>query len=347
MGSLTGLPGRYAIVDGEQYLYFSGTSYLGVAANEAFGALVEAGIKQFGGHFGGSRLNTLSPAIFKEAENWISGFTSAAASLIVSSGSLAAQLLIKFLKGHFIYAPDVHPAFRNGTTPFSGSFSDWVAWMQHNWPVREEKVIIVANSVNPIKLRAYNFNWVEQLPLNEGQLILVVDDSHGLGVLGHNGSGIWPSLPQREDIEAVVVSSLGKALGIPGGVILGRKTRIEHLWSSPFFGGASPPPPAFLYALVNSHNIYAKALHQLKENVMYFKSLTGHLSELYSIDDYPVVKVNDPELAPWLKRKKILISQLSYPSSNSPLCTRIVINAAHQKEDIHELARQLNTYFSC
>ena len=341
MGGLTGLPGRYAVIDGAQYLYFSGTSYLGLTADQGFKALIEAGVKQLGGHFGGSRLNAVSLEIFKEAEDWISNFTSAEAALVASSGSLAGQLLIKYLKGYFIYAPDVHPALWNGSISFKGSFQEWVSWIKHHWPVNQEKVIIVANSINPLTVEAYDFSWLEHLPLQKGQLVLVIDDSHGLGILGQDGSGILSLLPQREEIEVVVVSSLGKALGIPGGVILGSKALIENLWESPFFGGASPPPPAFLHVLVNSNDIYTNALNKLKDNIRLFKNLTSHLPGLSSIDDYPVVKVDKPALGPWLREKGILISQMSYPSPDSPLCTRIVINAAHQKEDIHKLAQKL------
>ncbi|MGV3588073.1 MAG: hypothetical protein ACO1OF_13795 [Adhaeribacter sp.] len=108
----TELPGRTLTANGREYLYFSGTSYLGMSRNQKFQALLQEGFRQYGLNYSSSRLSNVQLAVFAETENYLATYTGAEAALTISSGLLAGQLVVQALAGSgtFIYAPRTHPA---------------------------------------------------------------------------------------------------------------------------------------------------------------------------------------------------------------------------------------------
>ena len=72
-------------------------------------------------------------------------------------------------------------------------------------------------------------------------VIVVVDDSHGVGALGESGRGIEELTGSRAD---VLVATLGKALGVNGGYVVGSATLVEFLReTSPFYVYSNPTTP--------------------------------------------------------------------------------------------------------
>ena len=106
------LPGRTATIDGEEWLYASGTSYLGMVQDEAFRGLFLKGVDRYGLHYGGSRRAAIQIDIFEEAEEYLARLTGTQAALIVSSGTLAGQLAAYALReaDRQWIAPETHPA---------------------------------------------------------------------------------------------------------------------------------------------------------------------------------------------------------------------------------------------
>jgi 8-amino-7-oxononanoate synthase len=84
--------------------------------------------------------------------------------------------------------------------------------------------------------------------------VLMLDDAHGVAVLGANGrgtfehAGLWPHGPNTLDGPSpqprlTFSATLSKAVGGYGGIIPGGREFIRQLkLRSPYFGGASPPP---------------------------------------------------------------------------------------------------------
>src|SRR5690606_18616386 len=58
---------------------------------------------------------------------------------------------------------------------------------------------------------------------------LVLDDAHGLGVLGEGGRGAPPAAGLAGADDAVVTVTLSKSLGSQGGAVLGPARVTEHL----------------------------------------------------------------------------------------------------------------------
>ena len=341
------LPGRTLLSYGKEYLYFSGTSYLGMARNKELQAYLHEGIARYGSNYSSTRLSNLQLNIYAEAENYLAALTGAEAALTVSAGFLAGQLIIRTLEGtaDFIYGPRTHPAlWRQKTDFFDGSFTNWI----HQLPglvtkSNQENIVILCNSLDPLLAVKYNFDWLEDLPADRN-ITLVIDDSHGFGVTGKDGAGVFPEIKVPQGIELIVVTSMGKALGIPAGLILGKEATLANFRHSPFFGGGSPAVPAYLYTFLKSAAIYSQARQKLLDNIQLWQTQLNNPGLFQSIKDYPVFYTPHNQLCPFLYDKDILISSFPYPTPQSPHITRIILNSLHNPDDITKLAAAINEF---
>lgn len=346
MPYLDHLPGRAFRQNGTEWLYFSGTAYLGMPHVPAFREAVVDGMARYGTNFGGSRRSNLRLAVFAEAEHALAHWIGTEAALTVSSGSLAGQLLVRFLQqqGPCHFAPNVHPAL----WPLDGRqrSETWAGWLEdihHIKTVASAPVQLFCSSVDPLRATRVPFDWLQELPTDR-TFRIVIDDSHGLGVLG-KGSGIYGILPSLSHVEYVVVGSLAKGPGLPGGAILGRQELVDALWRSPFFIGASPMVPAYLYAWLHSRELLYEQWLRLRKNVSWLEEHWPSKVAVRHQAGYPVFYLPDPKIAQALSAQQIMISSFPYPGPDDPVINRLVVNALHRKEDLEKLINQL-TYHS-
>lgn len=82
-------PDRTVEVDGKSFLYFGGTSYLGMATHPEFQKLLCESIQQWGTAYGSSRNSNIQLSIYQEAETLFSSLIGCESALFVSSGTLA------------------------------------------------------------------------------------------------------------------------------------------------------------------------------------------------------------------------------------------------------------------
>ena len=214
--SLRALPGRTALVGEEEWLYFSGTNYLGIVQDEAFKNLISEGISTYGVHFGGSRLSNIQLEVFAQTESLLADLAGMEAALTVTSGTLAGRMVIELFGKNFVkcHAPGAHPAIQD-----NGQFSPFYEqWLEDIIELSEENynkpLVVLSNSLDPLRACQANFSWIPFLP-DQIPVYLVIDDSHGFGITGDQGGGIATILDLKPNITLIVISSLGKALGFP------------------------------------------------------------------------------------------------------------------------------------
>jgi 8-amino-7-oxononanoate synthase len=322
-------------IEGNTYLYFGGTAYLGIPKNQDFINLYIEGIKKFGLNNGTSRTNNIQLGIYNDAEKVAAARYGAEAALITSSGYLAAQLTVKALcrLGEVIYGPAAHPAIwlvENQTKNLM-LFRDWEQETIERINSSEEKTwVLISNSMNNLVPETYHFDFVKEIRKDKN-IILIVDDSHGIGVT-NDGMGAIVNLPKQENIDNVVVASMAKALGVDAGIVLASNKIIDKLKSTNTFIGASPPSPAALYAFIHAEEIYRKALNKLKNNMIMLEK-ASNLTWTHE-DGFPVYLLGDSNLAERLLKKQILISSFPYPTPTDKLLNRIVLSSWHTDADV-------------
>jgi 7-keto-8-aminopelargonate synthetase-like enzyme len=334
----------------KDYHFFSGTSYLGMNQDEDFKQLLIEGLHQYGMSFGSSRNGNLQLAIYETAENKMAGWVGAEKALTVSSGMLAGQLVAQYLRTQQVtsfYAPQSHSAnFHEPVIQLPAmSFQEWTKQVA----VQVRKVnashsVIICNSTDALRATAYEFDWINDLPANQ-TITLIIDDSHGLGVIGKNGAGIFHSVSVKPNIRFIVVSSLHKAMGIPGGVVFSDAVMIETLRHTAFFASCSPIAPAYLYAYAKADAIYQRNFERLLLNIECFYSQLQSAKSLFSFQPaYPVFYTPHDSLYDYLFEQSIFIYSFAYPIRTGKPNTRIVISAWHDKEQIDLLAQKCNEF---
>ncbi len=333
------LPNRTVDVGGQPFLYFSGTAYLGLSQNETFRALIEEGQKQYGTVYGSSRNGNIELGIYDEAEHKLAEWVGAGSALTMSSGMLAGQAVVRqlMLEGYnFVYSPDAHPAIWHLPQieiPKLG-FEEWAKSISKALP--KLPVAIVSNSVDALRGKKYSFEWVNDLPL-EVPIVLVIDDSHGLGITGQLGAGIYNQIPKRPNIRLIVTASLAKGMSLAGGVIFSDQQTLQSIRNSAYFGSCSPMAASHLYAYLNADELYEEARQKLAQNTAFFQRKVADL-ELFSFtENYPVCYTNHDNLYDFLLTKNMVVYSFAYPKPTDKANTRIIVSAWHSYEDIDRL----------
>ena len=327
-------------------------------------ALLADGVARYGLHFGSSRNGNLQLAIYDEVERKLGELTSGFA-LTVSSGMVAGQVVVDWLAKQLepnaivLQAPGTHPALWHPLLKPKTLPLDTQSLAAALDPTDRAPLYILTNSVDALRGLRYDFSWLRTI-LNR-RVWVIVDDSHGLGVLD-GGRGIYKELMEwtqhnMPNVRCVVTASLAKAMGLPGGVILGDSELISTLRQTAYFGACSPMPPAYAYAFVNADaftpavpslpesvrrtgpgTLYQEAHERLMRNVALAESLLMPTGLFTHDAGYPVFYTDHDELYPTLLKQSIFIYSFAYPTAADKANTRIIISAYHEEDDIKKLA---------
>jgi 8-amino-7-oxononanoate synthase len=335
------IPGRTAMIDHKEWPFFAGTAYLGIPHNQAFRELIIQGLEQYGNNFGASRANTPAIDIYEIAESKLIEFCNCNSALVVSSGSLAGQLAVKYLEKnyHCFYAPDAHPAIAGNKDQENLSFVDWTEKISSFIQKNTGKYAIFCNAIDPLGVKEYDFNFLNDLN-KSSEIVVLLDDSHTIGIKGENGKGSY----RETSYELIVTASMGKAWGVPAGMILGRENTLKNIASMPLFRGSSPPLPAYLFAFSHAEQIYKIQREKLFQNIDYFTAITTQLTGIHAIKQFPVFKYTLDGFDQYALNHQTIISSFHYPSMNDPKLVRIIINSLHKKEDLKNLAELITSF---
>ena len=334
-------PDRIIEIDQEQYLYFGGTAYLGLSTNKAFQELVVKNILKWGTTYGSSRNANVKVTAYENGETFLAHYIKAEATITVSSGMLAGKLVIDELKKQtdtFFHFDDVHTAIQtNNSLPVfvDGKINSRLL------DEKEEKITILSDAVPSFETNAIDFNILTVIPKHK-EITLLIDESHSLGILGKNGCGIYSdiNLPIKRKI---MVSSLGKAFGLTGGVIASDASFIEEIKKSEIFGSAAGMNPAFVQTLADASGIYPTQHQKLINNLHYIYQKLMKNDAIKFDKNYPLIYLKDKNSIEILKDNKIIIASFKY-KQNADNLNRIVVTANHLPEDLDKLITVLNNY---
>ncbi|MFS4491377.1 aminotransferase class I/II-fold pyridoxal phosphate-dependent enzyme [Maribacter sp. 2308TA10-17] len=341
--SVDAFPGRTISVDGKSYLYFGGTSYLGLQTDAVFQDIYIKNLKNYGTNYGASRKANVQISVFEEAEKYLANLVGSESCITMSSGYLAGQLVARSLNSdvyELFYAPESHSAVHiPGMEPYQ-SFDDLSTAISSHFNKSKKVPVAFMDSILVLEGGYPHFAGLRRLPLEK--IILVIDDSHGIGIVGENGCGAYERAKQLNAKEVIVCCSLGKGYGIQAGGIFGSKNRIEQFKNTDFFGGASPASPAAIATLLNGKKVFEEKRKLLNQNIQWFVKSLKNPELLNYLDNYPAFYFSNPKIASFLEKNDVLITNFNYPNEDSPLMSRIVLSAVHTREDITVLAELLN-----
>ncbi|MCF6294723.1 MAG: aminotransferase class I/II-fold pyridoxal phosphate-dependent enzyme [Flavobacteriaceae bacterium] len=332
-------PDREIVINDKPYLYFGGTSYLGMSTHPVFQDRITQSIKKWGTSYGSSRNSNIKLSVYDKAEQLFSKQIGTEDSVSVSSGTLAGKLVLDYLSkfNHtFYHYPKTHtailahhslPLFVNGKLHSNLLNSDC------------EDIIITVDAVLSLEVKPTSFNFLNEISPQK-KITLVIDESHSLGLIGEKGNGVFSKIPDRNLCRKIMISSLGKALGLSGGIIAADKIFIDAIKNEPVFISSSGANPAYLEAYLLSQDLFKSQRQKLKDNLEFlFKGL--ELSEVFKYDiNYPVIYCSEENFFDNLFKKGIIITSFNYPTYKGKM-NRIVISVNHKQEDLIKLKRAL------
>ena len=181
---------------------------------------------------------------------------------------------------------------------------------------------------------------------------LIVDDAHGLGVLGPDGAGAVRAAGLDEQQVPVYIGTLGKALGTFGAFVAGSETLIEFLIQRARTYIYTTAPPASLAAATRAALRVAREEGWRRERLLHliarFRRGAGELGLPLTDSQTPIqpVIVGDAgramALSEALLEQGFLVTAIrppTVPTATSRL--RITLSAAHREEDVDGLLEAL------
>lgn len=220
---------------GTDVLDLAGNDYLGLTRHPEVTSAAAEAAREWGAGSTGSRLVTGSTALHAELERELADFCGFEAALVFSSGYAANLAALTALTGQdslIVSDAGNHASIVDGCRLSRAA----VAVVPHADPEAVRKAlrahggraVAVTDSVFSVDGDAAPLPALADV-CREAGAALLVDDAHGLGVLGEGGRGGLAAAGLAGGEGIVATLTLSKSLGSQGGAVLGPARVIGHL----------------------------------------------------------------------------------------------------------------------
>lgn len=328
-------PDTEITINGKQFLYFGGTSYLGLSTHPDFQNNLIRGIKKWGTAYGSSRNSNVKLLVYDKAEQELAILIGGDSAVTCSSGTSAAKLVIEYLskfENSFYHYPKTHPAILHNK-----SKSIFIDGEMHPNLLnkKRENIVITADILLGLEVKPTKFDFLNKIS-SQKKITLVVDESHSLGIVGNYLKGVFSTISNKNLHKKIMVSSLGKALSIPGGIIVGDTDFINSLKKERDFISSSSINPAYLETFMLSQQIIKKQQKKLVDNLSFLFEGLDLNSDFKFDKKYPVIYCENKNIYSFLLENGITIANFKYPTYKTEM-NRIVINSNHSIDDLKKL----------
>jgi 7-keto-8-aminopelargonate synthetase-like enzyme len=220
----------------KRYFDLASNDYLGLASDTRVHEAIMRAIKKYGASMCGTPIATGYALVLAELERELARFTGLEAAVVFPSCYQANQALFPciataqdvILVDHYAHASlgqgvkaagcKVKPFLHNDLEHLERQLRSSSSFRQ---------IFVVTESVFSTEGTVAPLGMIVEL-CQRYQAIPIVDDSHGLGVLGKTGRGILEEAA-LSDYPGIFTASLGKALGNAGGMIAGKAALVDAL----------------------------------------------------------------------------------------------------------------------
>jgi len=345
--------GAWLVVDGKKVLNFCSNNYLGLANHPKLVAAARKAIEEFGVGPAAVRSIAGTMSLHVELEKRLAKFKGVEAAITFQSGFNANLATIPALVGKedVIFSDRLNHASIIDGCRLSGAR---IIAYEHCDPVALEtaikenlsqyrRALIITDGVFSMDGDVAPLPEVHEVA-RRYDILLMVDDAHGEGVLGKGGRGIVDhfGLHGKVDIE---VGTLSKAFGVVGGVVAGSKVIVEWLYQRgrPFLfsSAVTPPDAAACIAAVDLLESSTELVDRLWKNADYFKAGLKKLGFDTGLSTTPItpIMLGEAPLAQQFSRDLfeagVFAMAIGFPTvPQGKARIRVMISAAHEKEDL-------------
>ncbi len=251
--TLAGMQGPRVLLEGRQVLLLCSNNYLGLATHPALIEAAQTATARYGVGTGGSRLISGSMEPHARLEEALAAFKGAEGALLFNSGYAANTGILQGLFGpdDLVFSDALNHASivdgcrlskaRTVIYPHADA-SSLEALMEAEAPNRRGRWVIVTDGVFSMDGDVAPLPDLVRLK-QRFDVLLMVDDAHGSGVLGARGRGTAEHLGCQGQID-LQMGTLGKALGCAGAYVAADRVVIDTLInrSRAFIFSTSLPP---------------------------------------------------------------------------------------------------------
>jgi len=347
--------GAWLVVDGKKVLNFCSNNYLGLANRPEIVAAAKKGLEDFGAGPAAVRSIAGTMELHLELERRLAAFKGVEAAITFQSGFCANLATIQALisKEDVIFSDELnHASIIDGSRLSGGR----IVRFAHANPLDLERAIkenegsyrralIITDGVFSMDGDMAPLDELYQIA-NAHDIMLMVDDAHGEGVVGKGGRGIVDQfgLHGKVDIE---LGTLSKAFGVMGGVVAGKAVIIEWLRQRgrPFlFSSAmTPPDVAACIAALDILESSTELVDRLWENARYFKAemKSAGFDTGQSVTPITPIMLGEAPLAQQFSRELfeegVFAMSLGFPTvPKGKARIRVMISAAHSQSDLDQ-----------
>ena len=223
-------------VEGKSLVNFCSNDYLGLAGHPDIAAALKSAIDQYGTGSGASHLISGHSTAHQQLEEQLAEFTGRPRALLFSTGYMANMGVINALVGrHDLVLEDQlnHASLLDGGHLSRADYKRY----KHNNMQQLDYLLEQSTASRKLIVTDGVFSMDGDLaPLPEMSTLaaqhsgwLMVDDAHGMGVLGATGGGIVEQQGLTVEQVPVLMGTLGKSFGTFGAFIAGSEALIETL----------------------------------------------------------------------------------------------------------------------
>ncbi|WP_339020978.1 8-amino-7-oxononanoate synthase [Aeromonas salmonicida] len=343
-------------VAGRDYLNFSANDYLGLADHSAIKAAFKEGIDCYGTGSGASPLVTGYSRAHQQLEETLADWLGGEAVLLFNCGFSANQAVLKALLGkdHLLWQDRLnHASLQEMGSQLPCKMkrfghNDMAALERQLEPNRglivSEGVFSMDGDQGPwpelARLAAQSGNW------------LMIDDAHGLGVLGPEGRGTLAAQGVAPASVHIQMGTFGKALGVAGAFVGGSRELVDYLVNFARHYVYSTHMPAAQACAVSKSIELVRAADESRAHlarlITRFRQGTAALGWQLGASDTPIQPLLVGEssaalqLAARLRDRGVWVSAIRPPTV--PVGTarlRITLSAAHSEQDVDRLLEAL------
>ena len=353
--------GPELVVDGRTLVNFCSNDYLGLAAHPDIKQAFARGVERWGCGSGAAHLINGHSRAHHDLEEELAAFTGYPRALLFSTGYMANLGVAQALcgRGDGVFEDRLNHASLLDAGLLSGAR---LQRYQHGDMADLERRLAAREQGEKLVMSDGVFSMDGDLaPVPELVRIcarhdawLLLDDAHGLGVLGEHGAGCVEHFGLDAGQRPILMGTLGKALGTAGAFVAGSDELIEYLIQkarSYIYTTASPP------ALAEATRASLKRVQQddwrrqkLQQLVQQFRQGAAQLGLDLMPSDTPIqpVRVGDSQsalrLSQGLLEQGLLVSAIRPPTvPQNSARLRVTLSAAHSPEQVNRLLQAFET----
>ncbi|MBN8851887.1 MAG: 8-amino-7-oxononanoate synthase [Sphingobacteriales bacterium 50-39] len=340
------------IIQGRKLLMFGSNSYMGLTNHPKVKAAAKRAIDQYGSSCSGSRFLNGTSQLHICLEERLADFVGKEAALVFTTGFQANVGAVASLTGRngvLILDESDHASIIEGSRL---SFSRVLKFAHNDMEdlervlrsVRDEAIkMIVVDGIFSMEGDICNLPEITELALRYHALVMV-DDAHGLGVLGEAGRGTTDHFGLTEQVD-IIMGTFSKSLASIGGFIASTKEMINYFkhHSRPLIFSASIPPSAAAAAMAALEILQDEPERQeaLWNNTAYMVKMLQELGFDTHTSQSPIVPVyiKDDQLTFQFTRRMfeegIFVNPVVSPAVRSDASLiRMSIMATHSRRQI-------------